>query len=468
MITDAIKELRHSYSQYLYSAEKLANNVLKIYFKDEPPKFPINIFKMLKDFGVFYEFRDLDKLEGVYSPENEELEAPAAVLINKNRPYTRQRYTTAHELCHHIKDYNQDILCPKNSKDPIEQFANSFASRLLMPKKYFIKEANKLANENGHVDPSDAFSLCHIFGTSYQSVMWNLKKFGKLSFELEKSFFPQVRVTENLGEIGHRDFLRNIIDDYEYFPSEKNTHLWLKIQHELVFNDSRLEGLDVKLVEVAELLTDFRLKGKESKYYERFKEGDRGEVIGHSFMYDKIKGKNFNEVPDRASLLELHKTLFCLSPHADEMGVFRKIDNMISGARIETSPYLRLEQDIHLVCKDIEGILDSKDDFSISDYVSKVTRIHHELTKVHPFEDGNGRIIRAFSNWLLKLKNLPPIYIPYEAKTEYVDALQMADENFDFEKLDAFFYKRLLESFIILNEEFSLIFDEDYELQQTS
>ena len=80
MITDAIKELRDGYSQYGYSAEKLANNVLKIYFKDDPPKFPINIFKMLKDFGVFYEFRDLDKLEGVYSPESEDLAAPAAEI----------------------------------------------------------------------------------------------------------------------------------------------------------------------------------------------------------------------------------------------------------------------------------------------------------------------------------------------------------------------------------------------------
>ncbi|MDQ8054979.1 Fic family protein [Bacillus velezensis] len=466
MITDAIKELRDDYSQYLYSAEKLANNVLKTYFKGGSPKFPINIFKMLKDFGVFYEFRDLDKLEGAYLPESDEF--AAAVLINKNRPYARQRFTTAHELCHHIKDYDQDVLCPKNSKDPKEQYANNFASRLLMPRKYFIMEADKLSNEDGYVDPDDAFSLCHIFGTSYQSVMWNLHRFGKLSFELDKSFFFTVRVTERLGKIGHKGFLRNIIDDYEYFPSEKNTHLWLKIQHELVFNDSRLEGLDVNLEEVAELLTDFRLKGKESKYYEKFEEGDRCEVIGHSFMYDCIKSKSFNEVPDRVGLLELHKILFCLSPHADDMGVFRKIDNMISGASIQTSPYYRIEQDIHLICKDVEDILNKKDEMLISDYVSKVTFIHHELTKIHPFEDGNGRIIRAFSNWLLKLKNLPPIYIPYGAKSEYVDALQKADTNWDFEDLDAFFYKRLLESFIILNEEFSLIFEEDYELQQTS
>ncbi|NTU28292.1 ImmA/IrrE family metallo-endopeptidase [Bacillus tequilensis] len=473
MINELIKKLRDGYSRYKYTPEKLANNVLKTYFNGEPPKFPINIFNMLKDFGVFYEFRDLDKLEGAYLPDSDELEA--AVLINKNRPYARQRFTTAHELCHHIKDYDQDILCPKNSKDPKEQYANGFAARLLMPRKYFIMEADKLANEDGYVEPEDAFSLCHIFGTSYESVMWNLYNFGKLSFHLDKDFFTRIRVTERLGNIGHREFLRDIINDYKYFPSEKNTHLWLKIQHELVFNDSRLEGLDVNLEEVAELLTDFRLKGKESKYYEKFQDGDRCEVIGHSFMYDMIKNKRLKEVPDRTGLLDLHKTLFCLSPHADEMGVFRKIDNMISGASIQTSPYLRIEQDIYFVCKDIEKLLnekiekdDKEEEMSISDYVSKVTRIHHELTKIHPFEDGNGRIIRAFSNWLLKLKNLPPIYIPYEAKSEYVDALQKADENWDFEDLDAFFYKRLLESFIILNEEFSLVFEEDYELQQTS
>lgn len=466
MITDEIKKLRNDCSQYSYSAEKLANNVLKIYFNGNPPEFPINIFKMLTDFGVFYEFRDLDKLEGAYSPESDEY--AAAVMINKNRPYSRQRFTAAHELCHHIKDYDQSVICPLNSKDPIEQYANNFASRILMPRKYFLLEASKLADENGYVDPESAFSLCHIFGTSYQSVMWNLYKFGKLSFKLEKSYFRTVRVTEKLGKIGEKDFLRNIINDYKYFPPEKNTHLWLKIQHELVFNDSRLEGLDVNLEEVAELLTDFRLKGKSSKYYQNFKEGERGEVIGHSFMYDCIKTKSLDEVPDRKGLLELHKILFCLTPYAEDMGVFRKIDNKISGASIQTSKYTEIEKDIFFVCKDIENLIDKKEKLSISDYVSKVTIIHHELTKIHPFEDGNGRIIRAFSNWLLKLKQLPPIYIPYEEKTEYVSALNKADLNWDYEDLEAFFYKRLLESFIILNEEFSLILEEDYELQETS
>lgn len=81
MITDEIKKLRNDCSQYSYSAEKLANNVLKIYFNGNPPEFPINIFKMLTDFGVFYEFRDLDKLEGAYSPESDEY--ANAVMINK-------------------------------------------------------------------------------------------------------------------------------------------------------------------------------------------------------------------------------------------------------------------------------------------------------------------------------------------------------------------------------------------------
>ncbi|WP_407969072.1 ImmA/IrrE family metallo-endopeptidase [Bacillus altitudinis] len=461
MNTQFIEQVREEYSKNHYSAEKLANNVIKKYFKQETPKFPINIFEMLKDFGVFYEFRDFENLEGAYSTETSDY--IAGITININRPFSRQRFTAAHELCHHIKDYDEDFICPQNSKDPKEQYANSFASNLLMPKKYFLMEVDKLSNEEGFVEPAKAFSLCHKFGTSYESVMWKLHNFGKLSFHLDKAYFKNVRVNENLGTIGHKDFLISIIDNYDYFPAEKYTHLWLKIQHELVFNDNRMEGLDIKLEDVAELLTDFRLKGKQSKYYENFKEKNRIEVIGHSFMYDYIKEKNVNEAPDREGLLELHKLLFTLSPFANEMGIFRKINNMISGAKIETSPHHKIEEHIYLVCKDVEVLLASKDELTISNYVSKVVSIHHELTKIHPFEDGNGRIIRGVTNWLLKLKKLPPVYIPYETKTEYVSALQMADTDYDFENLDSFFYKRLLKSFVILNEEFSLIFEDESE-----
>lgn len=68
-------------------------------------------------------------------------------------------------------------------------------------------------------------------------------------------------------------------------------------------------------------------------------------------------------------------------------------------------------------------------------------RLHAEVIRIHPFEDGNGRSSRALMDWVLVRLGLRPI--PIEAcKQEYVDAL-----NSYFHKRDA---KVLLDLFLRL------------------
>lgn len=84
-------------------AETLAQVVLRKYFGDKTPSFPIDPFKMIRDFGIVYQFMEFKDLEGIYVlPDNSD-DIPI-IGINFGRPITRQRYTAAHELCHHIKD----------------------------------------------------------------------------------------------------------------------------------------------------------------------------------------------------------------------------------------------------------------------------------------------------------------------------------------------------------------------------
>ncbi|WP_189093635.1 Fic family protein [Deinococcus ruber] len=50
--------------------------------------------------------------------------------------------------------------------------------------------------------------------------------------------------------------------------------------------------------------------------------------------------------------------------------------------------------------------------------------LHAELIRIHPFEDGNGRLARAAHTWVHALFNLPiPVWIP---GTPYYDALASA------------------------------------------
>ena len=102
------------------SAETLAQEVLRLYFGDKNPSFPIDPFKMIRDFGIVYQFMEFKDLEGIYVLP-EDLDDIPIIGINFGRPITRQRYTAAHELCHHIKDRGNSICPISGKKNMIEK-----------------------------------------------------------------------------------------------------------------------------------------------------------------------------------------------------------------------------------------------------------------------------------------------------------------------------------------------------------
>lgn len=151
-------------------AETLAQVVLRKYFGDKTPSFPIDPFKMIRDFGIVYQFMEFKDLEGIYVlPDNSD-DIPI-IGINFGRPITRQRYTAAHELCHHIKDRGSSICPISGKKNMIEKYADAFASELLMPTKY-LKMAAKRVAVDGKVNRDGILKIAEIFGVSFESAVF--------------------------------------------------------------------------------------------------------------------------------------------------------------------------------------------------------------------------------------------------------------------------------------------------------
>lgn len=53
--------------------------------------------------------------------------------------------------------------------------------------------------------------------------------------------------------------------------------------------------------------------------------------------------------------------------------------------------------------------------------------LHYEFVRIHPFDDGNGRIARLIMNYSLIKHGLPPIVLKSHEKGEYLTALHRAD-----------------------------------------
>ncbi len=60
-----------------------------------------------------------------------------------------------------------------------------------------------------------------------------------------------------------------------------------------------------------------------------------------------------------------------------------------------------------------------------------VSVIHNQFEKIHPFQDGNGRVGRLLLNYILLKHEYPPVNISLKDRSKYYNILQIYDKNGD-------------------------------------
>lgn len=438
------------------SAEKLARLFLKEYFQGKAITYPINPFQMLTDLRVPFVLRPFKKYEGVYIPRDGEEDFPI-VGINLNRPIARQRYTAAHELCHHLKDANKGYICSVNAQSEIERYAEAFASELLMPTDEFINQVNVYAKD-GCIDFEGVLRVAHYFGVSFKACLLKIAYHlhmisGDTSpKELDKrarKFKPQ----EKREELGYYDTLlyEQLFDAIgKNFLLKPTKFSCQRFKNEYIYNDSRMEGIDIEQELAAEIVIDLRDKKQDSKFC---KEENQNiiEVAGLSLAYDYA----FENAETDLSIYnakEINKQIYATAPCSEYGGMYRQTNTLVLGAKFETIDYQRIPEEMYFLDKEIKVFMDDCEKQSISDYVENVIKIHHRLTVIHAFRDGNGRTSRAFANMMLMKRNIPPVFFTGKTKNQYKDALKIVDTCGRYDELYEAFFKAILSSYATLSD----------------
>lgn len=134
---------------------------------------------------------------------------------------------------------------------------------------------------------------------------------------------------------------------------------------------------------------------------------------------------------DHYTLKRFHKSLFKYSSQSDYMrGKYRTVPVKISGAKFDTAGTKEIDYAMENLNYDIMDLLKIKDELTNSEYINKVNALVARFIMIHPFQDGNGRVSRALTNFLYKKKHLPFIFINADnSRNEYIDAL--SEINFE-------------------------------------
>lgn len=247
----------YSYEDHKDSPEKLAERIIDQLEVEGNLMFPIDPFYLLSRFDVSYKLMNFEELEGIYIVSDSN--GPSVVGINRNRPISRQRFTAAHELCHHIKDRNLELItCPIGEiKDPIEIFANQFAAELLMPTKYLIAKVNEFSID-GKVSFESALKISMYFGVSFQTCVYSLAyRLQCIEGNIESSvlkdrirdFKPNSKKLElNSGLDLHLH--RQLINNYTFINPLKEGIIWYRFKNNYIANEEKLEGNKLNLYEL--------------------------------------------------------------------------------------------------------------------------------------------------------------------------------------------------------------------------
>ena len=426
--------------------EGLADYFISWYYKNRAIHYPINPFEILTEIGIPFVFRNLSKLEGLLIADKDSI-SNSIIAINAKRPIQRQRFSCAHEFCHLIKDVgNYDpYSCIRQSKDKIERYAENFAACFLMPRAEIIRQVNSTIRSK-YLTFDDILRIAEYFGTSFQACILRIDRCmpNVLPFDF-RSKIKKYKPSNRRTELGYSDapLYAQVLDVWPMVWSKSSNHnaAWA-FKNNYIFNDSRLEGLNIEINELAEEIADIRMNGSlrnpRTRYYV--------EIAGHSALYDMVFSECGKPDIDIYITLKMNRVLFSYLPHPEFGGRTRTQNTYVIGAKFETVDYHDVIPGLQNLNEIVKNLEENSKDMTKSEILREILSIHHKLTQIHPFCDGNGRTARAFMNFQLLRYGLPPVYILLKDKLKYIRALAEADSTNNLDNLFNLIIERVFKS----------------------
>lgn len=199
----------------------------------------------------------------------------------------------------------------------------------------------------------------------------------------------------------------------------QNIEGWLRV--ELTYSSNAIEGNSLSRLETAEVIergVSAVISGKPLQ--------DQLEVINHAkaveFIKELVAKRKSHQHITEEDVLAIHKII--LTGIADQAaGKYRTSEVFIRGSDVE----FPLPRQIPALVKEFFRWLEGQQD---EHPVRVAADAHFKYVSIHPFIDGNGRVVRLLMNLILLINGYPMAIIRNEERTAYLKTFDAArNEN---------------------------------------
>ncbi len=221
------------------------------------------------------------------------------------------------------------------------------------------------------------------------------------------------------------------LDELLPMSVENERTFWKKIRLDWNFNSNHIEGNTLTYGETQLLLIFDKTTGDhELREYEEMRAHD---VAIHMIKeWAKDKSRDINEMDIR----ELNKTILVQAYWKDAVTP----DGQSTRRQIKVGEYKEYPNSVRLKNGEIfEYVSPLETPQKMADLMNwyrnndiqhplvLASQLHYDFIRVHPFDDGNGRVARLLVNYVLMKNDYPPIIVKTAEKEKYLTALNKAD-----------------------------------------
>lgn len=212
---------------------------------------------------------------------------------------------------------------------------------------------------------------------------------------------------------------------------EAEDALWKKLRLEWNYNSNHIEGNTLTYGETKLLLMFDKTTGDHSKReYDEMEAHDAAVLMVQDWAQDRSRSLTETDIRELNKMI-LVKPFWkeAITPDGQstrrkiKIGDYKEHPNSVRLPNGEMFHYTKPEN----VAIEMRELMDWYRSSSDLDPVILAAELHYRFIRIHPFDDGNGRVARILVNYVLMLNDLPPVVIKSAEKEKYLTALQKAD-----------------------------------------